>query len=205
MKRKQLKIFLFCNLLILVLELIGLYLIFSAVGVWGFIYYTELSNMFLLIAAAINIYETIKILKSNRKSDIPMTAWRIFHAAVSVTTVTFLVVLFVLSWMYNGLWYVLTAGSMLYTHTLCPLIALGTFITFAPKKFAPIDALKASSFTFIYGLIAIILNVLRVIEGPYPFLLVYRQPIWATIVWIISILGGAYVISRLLLEKKIKK
>jgi hypothetical protein len=93
---------------------------------------------------------------------------------------------------------------MLYTHTLCPLIAFGTFIAFAPKCFKRIYALKATYFTFVYGLIAIILNYLRMLEGPYPFLYVYRQPLWATIAWIIGIIGGAYAIARLLLVKKIK-
>ena len=134
-----------------------------------------------------------------------MCAWRIFHAAVSATTVTFLVVVLVLSWMYGDLWYILTAGSMLYTHTLCPLIALGTFIGFAPKEFKKVDAIKATSFTVIYGLIAIILNVMRVMKGPYPFLYVYEQPVWVTVFWIVTIISGAYVLSRLILVGKIKK
>ena len=204
MKRKQLTAFLICNILIVFFEIIGLYLVFKSIGAWGFIYYTQLSNMFLLVAAIINIYSTIKALNGGKKNEISATTWRIFHAAVSVTSVTFLVVVFVLSWMYNDLWHVLTAGSMLYTHTLCPLIAFGTFIAFAPKCFKRIDALKATYFTFLYGLIAIILNYLRILEGPYPFLYVYRQPLWATIAWIIGIIGGAYAIARLLLVKKIK-
>ena len=134
-----------------------------------------------------------------------MCAWRIFHAAVSATTVTFLVVVLVLSWMYGDLWYILTAGSMLYTHTLCPLIALGTFIGFVPKEFKKVDAIKATSFTVIYGLIAIILNVMRVMKGPYPFLYVYEQPVWVTVFWIVTIISGAYVLSRLILVGKIKK
>ena len=134
-----------------------------------------------------------------------MYAWRIFHAAVSATTVTFLVVLLVLSWMYGDLWYILTAGSMLYTHTLCPLIALGTFIGFAPKGFKKVDAVKAISFTVIYGLIAIVLNIMRVLKGPYPFLYVYEQPVWATVFWVVTIISGAYALSRLILVGKIKK
>ena len=100
---------------------------------------------------------------------------------------------------------VLTEGSMLYTHTLCPLIALGTFIGFAPKEFKKVDAIKAISFTVIYGLIAIILNVMRVMKGPYPFLYVYEQPVWVTVFWIVTIISGAYALSRLILVGKIKK
>ncbi len=203
MKRNRLVAFLVCNLFIILLELVGLYLVFESIGIVALIYYTQLSNIFLLVAAAINAYSAIKALNNRKKYEISPAVWRIFHAATSVTTVTFLVVVFVLSWMYGSLWYVLTAGSMLYTHTLCPLIALGTLI--ASKCFIYADALKATYFTLIYGLIAIILNVMHVLEGPYPFLYVYRQPLWATIAWVIGIFGGAYAVARLLLISKIKK
>ena len=204
MKCGRLVAFLVCNLFIILLELVGLYLVFESIGIVALIYYTQLSNIFLLAAAVINAYSAIKALNNRKKCEISPVVWRILHAATSVTTVTFLVVVFVLSWMYGSLWYVLTAGSMLYTHTLCPLIALGTFIAFTPKCFIYADALKATYFTLIYGLIAIVLNVMHVLEGPYPFLYVYRQPLWATIAWVIGIFGGAYAIARLLLISKIK-
>ena len=172
--------FLCVNLLVFVLELIGLRTVYGEVGESWLIYYTQLSNL-------------------------PMWAWRIFHAAVSATTVTFLVVLLVLSWMYGDLWYVLTAGSMLYTHSLCPLMALGAFVGFAPKRFKKMDAIRATSFTAIYGLVTIVLNATRVMKGPYPFLYVYEQPIWATVFWAVTIIGGAYVLSRLILVRKIEK
>lgn len=205
MKSKKMVAFLCINLLIFVLELIGLCTVYREVGDRWIIYYTQLSNIFLLGAVFINIAGAVGCLVSGNGRNLPMWAWRIFHAAVSATTVTFLVVLLILSWMYGHLWYILTAGSMLYTHSLCPLIALGTFIGFAPKEFKKIDAIKATSFTAIYGLITIVLNVMRVMEGPYPFLYVYEQPIWATIFWAATIIGGACVLSRLILVRKIKK
>ena len=197
--------FLSINILVLIFELIGLCKVYGEIGNESLIFYTQLSNIFLLIAVCINIVESIKCLMSGKKSGLPAYAWRVFHAAVSATTVTFLVVLLVLSWMYGNLWYVLTAGSMLFTHTLCPLISLGAFIGFAPKVFKGIDAIRAASFTFIYGIIAIILNIARVITGPYPFLWVYEQPVWATISWVIIILGGACAISRVIIIGKTKR
>lgn len=197
--------FLCANLLVFAFELIGLHKVYGEVGNMWLIYYTQLSNIFLLVAAVINIVGAARCLVSGRDGNLPMCAWRIFHAAVSATTVTFLVVVLVLSWMYGDLWYILTAGSMLYTHTLCPLIALGTFVGFAPKEFKKVDAIKATSFTVVYGLIAIVLNVARVLEGPYPFLYVYEQPVWVTVFWIVTIISGAYALSRLILVGKIKK
>ena len=197
--------FLCVNLLVFVLELIGLRKVYGEVGESWLIYYTQLSNIFLLGAAFINIMGAVGCLASGNESNLPMWAWRIFHAAVSATTVTFLVVLLVLSWMYGDLWYVLTAGSMLYTHSLCPLMVLGAFVGFAPKRFKKMDAIRATSFTAIYGLVTIVLNATRVMKGPYPFLYVYEQPIWATVFWAVTIIGGAYVLSRLILVRKIEK
>jgi len=57
--------------------------------------------------------------------------------------------------------------------------------------------------TIIYAIISIILNILKVMDGPYLFLHVYNQPIYASVLWIIGILGGAYLIA--LGIKEIKK
>ena len=53
------------------------------------------------------------------------------------------------------------------------------------------DVVKALIPTLVYALIAITLNLCRVIEGPYPFLMVYAQPWYASVLWCIIILGIA--------------
>lgn len=204
MSRKKLFAFLICNLAIAILEAIGLISSFMQIGATALIYYTELSNIFLFLVSVINLIFGIRALK-NKKLAIPKTIWNLFHAAVSATTVTFLVVVFVLSWMYGDLLYVLTAGSMLYTHTLCPILAIISFIVFAPKIFSKKDAIHALSSTLAYAAVAITLNILHVWHGPYPFLFVYEQPIWASIAWSIGILLGAWGIARALIIDKIKK
>ena len=52
--------------------------------------------------------------------------------------------------------------------------------------------------TLIYALILMALNLMRVVEGPYPFLRVYEQPVYMSIIWVIVILGSAYGIAFLL-------
>ena len=84
--------FLCANLLVFAFELIGLHKVYGEVGNMWLIYYTQLSNIFLLGAAFINITGAVGCLASGNESNLPMWAWRIFHAAVSATTVTFLVV-----------------------------------------------------------------------------------------------------------------
>jgi hypothetical protein len=94
---------------------------------------------------------------------------------------------------------------MLYTHTLCPILAIISFLVFAPKIFSKKDAIRALSFTLAYAAVAIALNILRVWHGPYPFLFVYEQPIWASVAWSIGILLGAWGIARVLIISKIRK
>ena len=204
MNKRKLKLFLAINCLIAILEIIGNSICFREIGWSTFIYYTQLSNLFLLAAAIVNIAAGIKSLK-NKRRKIPDGAFRLFHVATSATTVTILVVIFVLSWMYGDLIHILTAGSMLYTHTLCPFLAVVTHFAFAPKVFTKKAASRALLFTITYATVAIILNALRIWHGPYPFLFIYEQPIWMSIMWIVVMLAGAYGISRALLVGKIKK
>ena len=204
MNNHKLKLFLALNCLIAILEIIANAICFVEIGWMMLIYYTQLSNLFLLVAAIVNIIASIRALK-NKRHKIPDGAFRLFHAATSATTVTFLVVVFVLSWMVGDIVYALTAGLMLFTHTLCPLLAIATHCIFAPKCFAKKSAWRAIAFTAAYAAVVIPLNVIRVLHGPYPFLYVYEQPIWASILWIVGIFAGAYGIARALLIGKIRK
>lgn len=204
MTKNKLTAFLFCNLAITIFEAIGLVISFAQIGLEAFKYYTELSNLLLFIASVVNIFFATRAIVA-KKTTLPKPVWLLFYSAISTTTLTFLVVVFVLSWMHNGLLFVLTTGSMLYTHTICPILGILCFILFAPKIFTKKYALLATSLTGLYGLVAIILNILHIWRGPYPFLYVHEQPVWASIAWLIGILGGAYGITRLLLVSKIVK
>lgn len=200
---KRNALFLLISLAIAILESIGLVVCFREIQWTMLIYYTQLSNIFLLVAAIIDVIFSARTLRARKK--VPNWIYKLFYSATCTTTVTILTVVFVLSWMYGDLFYVLTAGSMLYTHTLCPILAIITTTCLIPKDtLANTDASRALIFTLAYALIAIILNIAKIIRGPYPFLFVYEQPIWASIAWIIGILGGAYGIARLLLVGKTK-
>ena len=58
------------------------------------------------------------------------------------------------------------------------------------------DNFRAIYFTLIYAAIFITLNILKVYEGPYPFLMVYKQPVYMSIIWFILIVGGAFGIGK---------
>lgn len=204
MKKLKLLVFLSLNIAIMLFELLGTAKVFSEIGWTMLIYYTQLSNLLLLIASIINIYFLARAARHRKK--MPRWTYELFYTATCATTVTMLTVIFVLSWMYGDLLYVMTAGSMLYTHTICPILAIIALIAFTPRgTLTKKSASRAVIFTLAYGLVAIALNVLKVWHGPYPFLFVYEQPIWASAAWLIGILGGAYGIAKLLSINKEKK
>ena len=181
---------LWCNMLMILLEIIGVVLriIFSARS-W-FDFYTVDSNLLALLAAAIFVYFTLK------GKELPHWAEIIKLSAVVGLLITFLVCVFVLSFYYpGGLLSLMFEENMLYMHTLCPILALVSFVFFERNKLSNKDIPKAMIFTLTYAGIMLFLNILKVEEGPYPFLMVYRQPIWASILWCIGILGGATALT----------
>ena len=128
-----------------------------------------------------------------------MPKWlKIFKYATTIClTVTFLVVLFVLAPMYGFNYnYLLLKDGLLYQHLICPILCLISFFFFDDMdKLSLKDNLKGLSFTFIYGIVLVILNILEVVKGPYPFLMVKEQSIFASFIWFIVIDGLAFLIS----------
>ena len=102
--------------------------------------------------------------------------------------------------MYNfNYGYLLFSNELLYHHLLCPLLCIISFIFFDKvETYKIFDNVIATSVTIFYGIILITLNILKILEGPYPFLKVYNQPIYISIFWIILILGITYIIALVL-------
>lgn len=204
MDNKRQKLFLLVNIVIAILETIGLSMAIANRKGETFQYYTQLSNLFLFIASIVNIVFTLRLMKGKIKK-LPHAVNVMSYAAISTTTVTLIVVLFVLSWMVGDLWWILTSGAMLYTHTLCPILAILMLRFLSPNDFRKSDAWYALAPTIAYAIVAMSMNIAHLWVGPYPFLLVYNQPIWASIAWSIGILGGAYLIARVLIIRKTRK
>lgn len=189
------KVALALNFLIVALEILSLSM--SENGIKNIIYYTNCSNVLLLAASVIWIIVTL------RKKDLPK--WVQIFKLMSVVSVaiTFLVSALVLSWiMEGGLGYIMFHGRFILMHTLCPLIAAASFVWFEKYSFYKWDVIGALGFTVVYAAALIILNILKVVEGPYPFLMVYQQPIYMSVLWCVIILGGSYGVARLLLDTK---
>lgn len=185
------------NLVIIVLEVIGLVLSIQGMG-WGlFEYYTQDSNILGLIACLIYAGYTIAALRRGESCP-PVWVKRLKYIATCCLMVTFIVVITVLAPTMGGYGTLLFDGAMLYHHTLCPLLALlGLLLFEGEPKLERRDALYALIPTALYAIVAIILNLLHVIDGPYPFLKVNSQPVWMSIMWAAVILGGAYGVAWL--------
>ena len=197
------KIALVINTLIIVGEAIAQPMIFIPRGIMAAQYYTQLSNLMLMIAAI--ILEVFLIRKIVKKTAIPRWVGLVLFSAVAATTVTIVVVLTILSWQVGDLGWLLFNGSMLFTHTLCPILAIILFTVFNPCEFKKTDARYAMIFTLGYAVVAMTMNIAKIWHGPYPFLWVYEQPVWISVMWVIVILAGAYGLAKLLLLPNIKK
>ena len=178
------------NIIIVLFEIIGIIMrAIMSTRTW-FDYYTVDSNLFALATSAAYVYFTLK------GKDIPHWASVAKLSSTTALMITFIVVVTVLAPIYPGGYpAIMFEGQMLFTHTLCPLLALASFTLLEHNKVSNKDIPAAMIFTLAYAAIMLILNIAKVVVGPYPFLMVYNQPIWASILWCIGILGGAVALT----------
>lgn len=173
------------NLLIIIFEIIALVLSIQRHGLRVFKYYTENSNYFALIISTIFCLYTI-FAKNGIKS------WMIYLRYVSTVclAITFVIVSLVLIPMYPASFYfMMFDGSSLFQHLLCPILSIISFLLFENQIFLK----KISIFftiipTFIYGLVCILLNLLKLMQGPYPFFYVYDISWFVCAISIVAIL-----------------
>lgn len=197
MKRKRASVSVALSVVVIALEVAAMIMAYGELKFSMFRYYTEDSNLFLLVAAALWLFFEGRYLRDG--VAIPDWVRVVKYAATCTTTVTLMVVLTVLAPMEHDYGGLLFSGSMLYVHTLCPLLALVSFLFFEGEpKLHRSDVGIALVPTALYALVAIVLNVVNVWHGPYPFLLVHEQPVWLSFLWCATILGGAWVIAALL-------
>ena len=178
-------------MLVVILEVIALVLSVIEQGLGSFVFYTRDSNYLTMAVCLLFCIYAVKELRG--KGARPNWLYTMRYISVSCLMLTFFVVIFVLmpSMGENAL-SMLYEGSMLYQHTLCPILSLFSFFVFETEGRLPkTDMIKALIPTLVYALITIMLNICRVIEGPYPFLMVYSQPWYASVLWCVIILGIA--------------
>ena len=179
------------NLLIIILEIVGLMTVYVLYHQLGIVFYTVLSNILMLISSSLLVGYIIN------KKEIPKWLSLFKYMSTICVTLTFLVVVFILSPMYGFNYkHMLFENELLYLHFLCPVLSIITFVFFDNLDIDKVFI--GTTATLVYGITLLILNLLRIVDGPYPFLRVYNQPIYMSIIWFIIILGMSYLIGLLL-------
>ena len=205
-ERAKLKAALAVNLLIVILEILAFSRSLPVYGMRIFVYYTEDSNLLSLIASIVFAASAGLALR-NGKDSVPVSVRTLRYVATCCLTVTFLTVTFVFAPMIGkgGIRMMLLSGAMLFTHLLCPVVAVLSFLLLEHRPVLMKKTVWIALIpTVLYAAVAVLLNILRVWKGPYMFLLVYEQPVWASVLWGIMILSGAYFVGKgLLLANRI--
>ncbi len=184
------------NALLFITEIVGFVYSFIDVGWLVFTYYTELSNMLLLFSAGAVLLSAYFNLRKGCGTNFFTHLTRFI--ATSSGTLTFLVVIFILIPMYPNPLTLLYERSMLFHHTICPILSIVSFLFFEKEESRNLTYRHIPygiALTAVYGAIFITLNAVKAFYGPYPFLYVYEQPVWMSIVWFILVFGLSYGIS----------
>ena len=154
-------------------------------------YYTTLSNLFVSVGCVFHlIYQLEKFRGRTCKGWMPY----IKYFGVCCMIITFFIVLFVLAPVSGEYYRYLWEGPLKYQHTICPLLSIISFLCFDSQEIKISKKMMYASMlpTIAYAVFSVTGNVLKLLYGPYPFLYVYRQPVYLSVLWCVLILGIAY-------------
>lgn len=197
MTRQKKMINLYINILLLIMEVVGTVYCFIDGGIAVLRYYTVLSNIMCAIICTIYI---VVLAKNLNTDNFILQKWMktLRFVVVTCLMVTFIVVITVLI-PTNGVSSIsgyLFERANLFHHLLCPLIMSVTYLIYEKEiSLGRKEELYAVIPTIMYAIVTIILNIIKVMEGPYPFLYVYKQSVLTSIMWFFIIVGGAYILS----------
>lgn len=201
MKNKKIGIIL--NIIIIVMEIIGIVTHIIYNSNFDLQYYTHVSNLLNLIASCIFLFYVL------RNKGLPKWASILKYTATVALTVTFLVVVFVLAPMDNFNYkFYLIDKSMLYIHLLCPILTVVSFILFEEHRISGIkDIIKTLYYTLVYSVVLIILNLACIVDGPYPFLRIRKNSLLCSIMWFLIMVFVAFIVAFVIekLKQKNKK
>lgn len=202
-ERNQLAVDFILNLSIVALETAAMAGSFADINWRMFKFYTQDSNLLALIACAVLAVCDARALRQQKA--VPLFAKVLKYTAVNCLAVTFLVVSCILSPMLysvgqNGLQQMVFANfQSLFMHVICPLTAVASFLFFEPEPSMGKNVIRFALLpTLLYAAIALTLNITNLMHGPYPFLQVYNQSLYISILWVVTIFGGATLLAWML-------
>jgi len=196
-ERKKKNIYSLClGLILLILEAV------AAVGIilhrsWDrFGSFGVLSNAALMVVIIIWLI----CLASNIRDGIRLPEWIhiLKYIATCLVVLTFVVFLTVIGPV-TGDFSTLFRRDGALLHIVCPILAAADFLILEHDAgIRPIHTLLALLPAFLYGAVALILNLSGIWNGPYFFLKVHEQSTWMSIIWAIMILGIGWVLNVIL-------
>ena len=197
---------LIANIILVILGVLGIYKVVTVVGGNIFRYFTVDSNILGLLSSI--LFVLFMIMKRSQQ-EIPYFVMVFRYMASVAMFITFVVVFAYLApvriWIPDGsyldnLKVLLLKDDMLYQHFLCPVISLVSFIFFEGDR--RLNKKKTVLFsllpTLVYGIPMLVMNMLNIVEGPYPFFRISEAPLINSIVMICIILFS-YIAGRCIL------
>lgn len=186
----------------------GIILLCSMIGtiweIWenGWImlsYYTIDSNIFIAVCCLLDIlYQRSGQDKKERMGWIK----NLKYMATCCMMVTFFVVIFILAPTggIKGLIGIMTEGALLFHHTICPVVAVISYYRADSKQYKLKKNMIYAGMlpTVLYAIVILSLNVKKILYGPYPFLYIYEQAVWVSVMWMLVILGLAVILGWVL-------
>ena len=194
------------NLFIFVSELIVIINKFPTADGSEFRYYTFLSNLMGMAAAVIFM---LSAFTGFRKLIRAKSILRFY--ATCMLTFTFIVVVAVLTPMAMSVQmdpeFLYAEDGAFFQHVAHPLLSMISFIFLEDNRaLSKKQPLYMLLLTFLYTVILIILNILRIVtDGPYPFFQVYVFPVWFIIAWIVGLAGFNYLMNYLIYRAGTRK
>ena len=161
------------NVLLILLELVGLSISISDRRVKVLAFYTQISNLITLMSSVAFLL-------------LGTGAVQLRYLSACMLTMTFLISLCVLAPLGGGFKRMMLSGNCLYHHTLCPIVSVLSYVLWEPH--ANTWAIPVAV-TIVYGFTMLYLNYKRRFDGPYPFFRVHDQSVTATVLWTLALIA----------------
>ena len=193
---KEYKPVLVVNLILVIIEIIALIHDIYAFGSKLFEWYTIDSNVLQLVISGLIIYYLL------RKKAIPGYVTILHFISAVGLTVTFLIAAFVLA-PEGGVRYYFIENVAPINHLIAPALSVISLLFLErTEKSKWTIVLYPAAATLAYGLICLVLNAMSILDGPYFFLQVGKQPAGVIVMWFVII--GILCLGLSVLYYKIK-
>ncbi len=211
----KVKLALTFNILIVICELLSFAFAtdgFHGMSLTGLQYFTIDSNLFSMFTSLIFVIAIFREIRLKSLSKIPTWVHVLRYTATVCMALTFVVVFVILLPMDlqsgHGFGIILRMDQFFH-HMLCPIFMMVSFIFFEGGSiFKPSIIAISMTPMMIYATVTMVLNIERVMVGPYPFLYVYQQPPMISVLWCVLIFVLTLILSivlGLLQSKRMKK